>query len=203
MSVAAGSAATAGAVTATDVDLDPALNHPVTDEVTFALDTTGTKGTVSNFNTKTGTFDYTPGVAQQPGTDTFMVTATDLSLASATSTVTVTVTNNEPVAASDEYGNGKGDAVTVNTGAVSTKIISGQAYYLNVVANDNDGDTGAEQTLTIQSLTQPAQGGLVEVTGDNKVKFTSTPGYAGDVTFTYVVNDGYGGTPPPQPPPSM
>ncbi len=61
---------------------------------------------------------------------------------------------------------------------------------LNVLANDTDPDTG--DTLTVDSVTQPASG-TVQITGNGaQVGFTPSAGFIGTVTFTYTVKDSGG-----------
>ena len=208
--VIAGSTASTISVTATDVDIDAALNHPVTDAVTFTKNTTGTLGTVADTATA-GSYTYTPTSAQLGGTtDTFTVTATDSGGLAATSTVTVSITNNAATVSADSYGTSNANnanAYLSNTdgsistttvaanGSLANKIVSGQTYYLDVLSNDDDGDSTVVQGMSLNvagGLTQPTQGGLVEVvtvSGKDYVKFTSTPGYSGPVNFTYKARD--------------
>jgi uncharacterized protein (TIGR03382 family) len=49
------------------------------------------------------------------------------------------------------------------------------------------------ETLTVVSVTQPASGGTVTLTG-GLVEFTPAPDFNGTVTFTYTISDGNGGT---------
>jgi outer membrane protein OmpA-like peptidoglycan-associated protein len=62
------------------------------------------------------------------------------------------------------------------------------AQTLEVLPNDSDADG---DTLTIVAVTQPAQGS-VTINGDRLV-FHPVAGFMGAVTFTYTIDDGYGG----------
>ena len=67
---------------------------------------------------------------------------------------------------------------------------------INVVANDEDDDTGngRSQTLTIQSgsVTAPSHG--TAVIENNKIRYTPAADYYGTDTFRYTVTDGYAGS---------
>ena len=69
---------------------------------------------------------------------------------------------------------------------------------INVVANDEDDDTGngRNQTLTIQSgsVTAPSHG--TAVIENNKIRYTPAADYHGTDTFRYTVTDGYAGSVP-------
>jgi cyclophilin family peptidyl-prolyl cis-trans isomerase len=115
------------------------------------------------------------------GNETFTYTARDQTGASATATVTIAVQpiNDNPVANNDTY-------TTVRSGD--------KDVFLDVLSNDTSGpDTG--ETLTVQSVGTPTQGGLVKLaTGNNGVLYTPKAGFVGTETFTYVLSDGKGGT---------
>ncbi|MBX9680171.1 MAG: cadherin-like domain-containing protein, partial [Gemmataceae bacterium] len=73
------------------------------------------------------------------------------------------------------------DTVTVNAGS---------NILIDALANDSQSpDTG--ETLTIQSITQPARGTAAIESG--KIRYTPTAGYTGADTFTYTISDGNGG----------
>ena len=69
---------------------------------------------------------------------------------------------------------------------------------INVVANDEDDDTGngRNQTLTIQSgsVTAPSHG--TAVIESNKIRYTPAANYHGPDSFQYTVTDGYAGSAP-------
>ncbi|WP_309242985.1 Ig-like domain-containing protein [Hyalangium versicolor] len=111
------------------------------------------------------------------GTTTFRYTISDGNGGTAAATVTVTVTpvNDQPTANDDSY----------------TVAVNSSARVLDVLFNDTTApDTG--ETLTITSVTQPANG-TVTFTAAN-VSFTPAAGFTGTTTFTYTVSDGNGGT---------
>ena len=125
-----------------------------------------------------GVVRFTP-VADFSGTTTFTYTISDGNGGEDTATVTVTVsgTNNPPTAEDDSF------TVAEDSGATA----------LDVLANDTFApDTG--ETLTVVSVTQPANGS-VTLTG-GVVRFTPAPNFNGTTTFTYTVSDGNGGTEP-------
>ncbi|MEB3277878.1 MAG: Ig-like domain-containing protein, partial [Lyngbya sp.] len=112
------------------------------------------------------------------GTDTFTYAATD-GTNTDTATVTVTVnppTNTEPAAIDDERRTDPNTAVTVN-----------------VLTNDTDPDG---DPLNIESFDEiTANGGTVALSQDNQgLVYTPAQGFVGTDTFTYVINDGKGGT---------
>ncbi|AQT80065.1 hypothetical protein B1R94_13545 [Mycolicibacterium litorale] len=76
-----------GVVTGAAVFTDPAGA-----ELTYSVSTSPTKGTITEFNTATGEFTYTPNGDATGVRDTFVVTATN-GVADATETITVPVMN--------------------------------------------------------------------------------------------------------------
>jgi uncharacterized protein (TIGR03382 family) len=109
------------------------------------------------------------------GTTTFTYTVSDGNGGTDTATVTMTVTsvNDAPVAAND----------------TATVAEDSGATVVNVLANDTDADG---DTLTVVSVTQPANGTVTLVGG--VVRFTPAANFNGTATFTYTVSDGNGGT---------
>jgi VCBS repeat-containing protein len=147
-----------------------------------SMDTTGTKGTVTNKND--GTFHYDPGTAfvslaaGQTGTDTFKYTISDGHGHTASATVTITITglNDPPVAVNDH-------ATTTEDATI----------LIPVLANDSDPDN---DTLLLSGVETPDNGGTATVIGD-QIQFN--PGFAFQdlnvgqqrvTTFTYDVTDG-------------
>jgi hypothetical protein len=121
-----------------------------------------------------GSFTYTPN-PNFFGTDTFTYRATDGTNPSGVATVTITVisVNDQPVA--------NDDTVT---------LVQNTTRPINVLANDTDVDGDA---LSIDSVTQPANG-TVAISGDRQViNYTANPGYVGPDSFEYTVCDN--GTP--------
>jgi outer membrane protein OmpA-like peptidoglycan-associated protein len=111
------------------------------------------------------------------GTTSFTYTLSDGNQGTDTAVVTVTVrpVNDPPTAANDSFVVGEDSSATV----------------FNVLANDTTTPEDTE-TLTITSVTQPANG-TVAFTGVN-VSFTPAANFAGTTTFTYTISDGNGGT---------
>ena len=60
-----------------------------------------------------------------------------------------------------------------------------------ILANDSDPDG---DTLTIQSVTDPAHGTLTLPSGAPVLTYTPEPGFFGTDPFTYIVTDQQGGT---------
>lgn len=157
-----------------------------TDDHTFLIDTTGTKGSV--VNNLDGTFSYSPNgkfeslAAGQTATDTFKYTVSDGQGGSATKTATVTITGaNDAPLAQNVAGNVSED---------------GPAVVLT--ANFADVDTLDTHTFTINTT-----GTLGQVVNNNNGTFSYNPnaqfealatGQTATDTFTYTVDDGHGGT---------
>ena len=137
------------------------------DTLTIQSVTQGANGSV--VDNGDGTLTYTPN-PDWNGVDTFTYTVSDGALTdTATVTVTVTAVNDAPVAVDD--------AGSISEDGTST---------VGVLANDSDveGDT-----LTIQSVTQGANGSVVD-NGDGTLTYTPNPDWNGVDTFTYTVSDG-------------
>jgi uncharacterized protein (TIGR03382 family) len=124
-----------------------------------------------------GVVSFTPA-ANFFGTVTFTYTISDGNGGTATATVTVTVTSaNDPPDAVN-------DALTVAEDSGATVV--------DVLTNDSIApDTG--ETLTVTTVTQPASGGTVTLTG-GLVVFTPAANFNGTTSFTYTISDGNGGT---------
>lgn len=114
------------------------------------------------------------------GSETFTYTVQEAGGRSATGTVTVTVNpvNDPPTANDDTF-----DVPKDSTGKA-----------LDVLANDSIlPDVG--ETLTITAVTQPTQGGSVQIAVDGlSVTYQPAAGFEGNDTFTYTISDGNGGT---------
>jgi uncharacterized protein (TIGR03382 family) len=159
--------------------LDVLVNDTIAPDTGETLTITGVtqpaNGTV--LFTATGV-TFTPA-AGFSGTTTFTYTISDGSDATDTATVTVEVrgTNNPPKAEDDTFTVDEDSGATV----------------LTVLANDTTAPDAGE-TLTVVSVTQPANGTVTLVGG--VVSFTPAPNFFGTTTFTYTVSDGNNGTDP-------
>ena len=131
-----------------------------------------THGTVA---IESGEVRYTPP-AGFAGQVTFDYTVTD-GAATATATVTVTVQNAPPTAVDD--------AATTPTDTPVT---------VDVLGNDTDPNIpGTAQELAVVGASAD-HGAAVVVEADGSLTVTPAAGFAGDVTVTYTVSDGAGGT---------
>ena len=142
---------------------------------TVAQSTAGTNGIVS-YNSETGIVTYTPALNFH-GTANFTYTISDGNSGTATGTVNITVSsvNDAPEAADD--------SVTVSEDAVGVT--------LTVLANDSDVDGDA---LTITGVTQPARGEVLVADEGGALTYTPVLNDHGEVSCTYTISDGNGGT---------
>jgi hypothetical protein len=121
-----------------------------------------------------GTILYTP-VAGYVGTDAFAYTVSDGRGGSASANVAVSVgarPNQAPIARDDSAATSFGQPVTIA-----------------VLTNDSDPDS---DLLVIASVGVPAHG-TASISGQG-VRYVPTPGYSGPDSFTYVIDDGHGGS---------
>ena len=121
---------------------------------------------------------FTPNANFFGGTS-FTYTVSDGNGGSDTATVSVTVTavNDNPTAVDD-----------------STAVMQGSsANTIDVLANDSSAPDGTE-TLTISSVTQPANGTVAITSAGTRVTYTPAAGFNGTNTFTYTIGDGNGGS---------
>jgi len=158
------------------------------DTSTVAVDLSGTVGSVTELGGATFEYDATGAfdalAAGESAIDTFAYTVEDGSGATSTETVTVTVTgqNDGPVAVAD--------TITVDN-------TDGSASF-DLVANDTDVDTS--DTLSVQSIDAAGVLGTVTATAtgvdyDPNGMFASLlAGETATETFTYIVEDGNGGS---------
>lgn len=150
---------------ANDIDVDG-------DSLSIESVTQPQNGTVSVISSSSVRYQPNAGF---DGNDSFTYVVSDGKGGTDTGTVQVTVVNfNKPPVANDDSG-------TVN---------EDESVTLNLTANDSDADG---DPLSIQSVTQP-QNGSVEVVSTSTVRYTPKPSYHGSDSFTYVVEDGQGGT---------
>lgn len=143
------------------VVVDVLANDP-TEELTLQSVTQPANGTVTENADGTVTYLPNPGFS---GVDTFTYTAEDIFGQEVTQTVTITVT---PVGADDE-------ATTPSGTPVEIPVL------------DNDPTQG----LTVESVTQPANGSVV-INADGTVTYTPNAGFSGTDTFTYTAVDASG-----------
>jgi subtilisin-like proprotein convertase family protein/Ca2+-binding RTX toxin-like protein len=124
-----------------------------------------------------GSLSYTPTTGFY-GTDSFTYTVSDGQGGTATGTVTISVTrdNAAPVAENDAF-----------TTAEDTALAIGAA---SLLANDSDPDG---DTLAISAWTQPVNGTLTQA-ANGDLTYAPRANWYGTDSFTYTVNDGYGGT---------
>jgi CshA-type fibril repeat protein len=120
-----------------------------------------------------GTVSYQPA-ADFHGEDAFTYTVEDGRGGSASATVRVTVTavNDSPDAVDDA-------ATTRENKPVS----------IAVLANDSDADGDALEVASVGATAD----GSVRINPDGTVRFRPDPGFTGQATFTYTVEDGNGG----------
>lgn len=121
-----------------------------------------------------GTILYTPNAGFY-GHDQFAYTVIDGHGGTAGAVVAITVlrANQNPVATDD-----------------SRVAISGSPTNFDVRSNDTDADGDA---LAVVSVTQPLHG-TVAIQANGTLTYTATAGYVGSDSFTYTVDDGFGGT---------
>ncbi len=161
----------------------PATAIPVLANDSFAPDVGETLTITAVTQPANGTVVITgggTGLTFQPAADffgvtTFTYTISDGNGGTDTATVTLTVTpeNDTPVAVDDIQSLSEDAAATV----------------IDVLANDTDLDG---DTLTVDSVTQPANGTVTLVGG--VVSYTPDADFNGTDTFTYTISDGNGGT---------
>ena len=136
--------------------------------LTFTLVAGPSKGTIS-FNAD-GTFTYTPN-ANYNGSDTFTYKANDGFLDSAIKTVSITINAvNDAPTATDVY-----ESTSEDTPLASS-----------VAGASNDVDSAV---LTYSVVTGPASGSL-SFNSDGSYTYTPVLNFNGNVSFTYIVNDG-------------
>ena len=148
-------------------------------------DTTTVNSAITSVtDASSGTVTLNQGqVSYQPnadffGTDTFDYTIEDLvTSATSTATVTVTVTEvNDPPTANGEVLVTRSDTTTV-------------FRLMNVFANDVPGPDN--ETLQILSLSNVEYDGtgVVQINGDGNIEYTPAPGFVGNETITYTIQD--------------
>ena len=152
----------ASALLGNDVDVDG-------DTLSLQSVTAGTGGTVSLDGN--GDVQFTPDTGFVGDAD-FTYTTSDPSGEVSTSTVTVTVTlNAAPVAGSDVSWTQRDTATTLLASAL--------------LANDTDADG---DVIRLTGVTSGA-GGTVSLDGNGDVQFTPDPGFVGQASFSYTLED--------------
>ncbi len=173
--VAADDEATTSTDEPVDVDLLGNDTDPDGDDLTVTATTTPAHGTVAVGADGTATYTPDEGYA---GPDSFDYTVSDGHGGTATATVTLTVRNAPPVGVDDERSTPAGTPIGID-----------------VLTNDTDPNIpGTDQVLRVVAVDQPDVGGTATVDLDGGgVTFTPAPGFKGDATFTYTLDDGAGG----------
>ena len=118
-----------------------------------------------------GSFTYTPD-ANFAGSDSFTYSAND-GVNQSTAAVTITVVN-QP------------DAPTANDDSFNVAD-DGTSHSLDVLANDTF-SPDVNDSLTVISVTQGNQGGVVSLTG-GQVSYQPQTGFTGTETFQYTIED--------------
>ena len=120
------------------------------------------------------TVAYTPA-SNFNGSDGFSYTVADGQSGTDTATVTINISavNDAPTATVDSASTSEDLAVTID-----------------VLSNDDDVDG---DTLTVDSVTQPANGSVV-INADETVAYTPASNFNGSDSFDYTIIDGQGGT---------
>ncbi|MBO1346215.1 MAG: tandem-95 repeat protein [Hormoscilla sp. GUM202] len=124
---------------------------------------------------------YTPPAVDALVTDSFTYTLSDGELTdTATVTVTVEPDNQPPIAEDDQV------MVMVNQDL--------QTLTIPVLLNDSDPNAG--DTITVESISTPENGGTVTIVNDNQqVQYTPSSTFTGDTdSFLYTITDSQGET---------
>ncbi|MDF1580476.1 MAG: VCBS domain-containing protein, partial [Desulfuromonadales bacterium] len=151
------------------------------DTHTFAIDTTGTLGSVTD--NSDGTFSYAPNgqfeylAAGENATDSFTYTVTDAAGATSTETVTVTITGQNDAPTSS--------AVTLTPIAEDSGVLIITQAELLAGATDIDGDT-----LTASTLINNSGSGTLSDNGDGTWNYTPAADDDTNVSFSYDISDG-------------
>jgi len=151
-------------------DSDPDDNAVLADLVTEAP----TYGVVEML--PDGSFTYTP-VAGFSGIDSFDYRVSDGAGGTAEATVTINVVNGAPVAQNDSYTLKPGQTLTVLAADGLLK---------------NDSDPDGDIVVDVLVTGQPDHG-AVTVQDDGSFTYAPTAGFSGTDSFTYRIDDGFGG----------
>ncbi|HDL20519.1 MAG TPA: tandem-95 repeat protein [Nitrospirae bacterium] len=147
-------------------------SDPGDDELSFIVVDNPANGSLSGFLPNV---TYTPNLNFN-GTDSFTYKANDGAEDSNIATVTITVNavNDAPVAADDTAVTDEDNAVTIN-----------------VTGNDNAGPADEDQILIITTVTQGANGMVINM-GDGTVNYVPNQDYNGTDSFSYTISDSEG-----------
>ena len=155
-------------------DFDVVANDTDIDGDTLSLSAVGTPSAGGTASISGGLLRYTPA-ANFNGTETIGYTVADGNTGTDTGTLTITVAavNDDPVA--------NDDTATVDEDSGTTPI--------PVLANDTDVDTG--DTLSLDSVTPPDNGGTAVIAGD-QVQYAPAADFVGTERFDYTISDAAG-----------
>jgi large repetitive protein len=156
---------------AASIDLDLYYADPNIDAITITPDMTGAPAWLT-YDPVTHVLSGTPPADNVGPVIIPVVVTDDLTGGSYNSTITFVPTNPAPMAVTDSV-------LTNHNTAVD----------LDLLGNDSDPDGDA---LTVVSVTVPPAQGTVAFNGTNWV-FTPAPGFSGDATVSYTINDADGG----------
>jgi hypothetical protein len=153
------------------VQITLAASDPDGDALSYTLTANPAHGTVTLSG---GVATYTPA-PDYNGVDAFSFSASDGTNSSNSATVSISVSpvNDTPTARADS-------ATTLEDTSVN----------ISVRSNDSDVDGDA---LAIISVVQPAHG-VAAINPDGTITYTPAANFYGADSFTYVINDGHGGT---------
>jgi hypothetical protein len=155
----------------TTVQITLAASDPDGEVLAYTVTTNPTHGTVTLSG---GVVTYTPA-PDYFGPDTFSFRASDGTSSSNVATVSINVSpvNDTPIA--------QGDSTTT---AEDTPV--------NISVRSNDSDVDGD-VLAIVSVAQPTHGVAV-INPDGTITYTPAANFSGADSFTYLINDGHGGT---------
>ena len=157
-------------------------SDPDGESLTAQLVSTPSAGAVV-FNSN-GSFDYSPSTDYY-GSDSFTYQACDPTnrCTQATANITINPVNDPPVARDDTYTTLPGQQLVVNAPGL--------------LANDYDVDSAS---ITVAGIASgPANGTLIDWGLDGWFIYEPNPGFVGQDTFTYVIQDDQGATSSPAP----
>ncbi len=192
LSVNAADGTITGTLNSAIADYDPDNDTLTVEPIVNGLTTNGGHVTLN----ADGSFAYTPSADNKTGTDTFTYTLNDDYGGTDTAIVTINLTNQDPVAYDNGYSNSHNIELSVNA---ADGTITGT---LNSATADYDPDNQAagklfDDTLSVDPIVNglTTNGGHVTLNADGSFTYTpSADNKTGTDTFTYTLNDDYGGT---------